>query len=202
MRKPSIFYRIKSKQGEYLSLFLISHTFGKNNYDITIKGAFQEFHYRLNDYKQKISLSDLSTLCVDTLNSPEFNVNCFGTDNADCQNMCHRILELYGNEIKNIPKYIFTRRRQVCNFFYKITFSDTVNEVECAIFPYFIAKTKIGRENIFFDSKKTEIMGGKYNLEVQIYLTKENIEYSIPFIQFVVDDKLSACLPYIEYYVQ
>lgn len=94
-----------------------------------------------------------------------------------------------------------THESQVCHLF-SITFSDTVNEVEYAIFPYFIAKTKTGRENIFFDSKKTEIMGGKYNLEVQIYLSKEHIKYTIPFIQFIVDDKLSACLPYIEYYVQ
>lgn len=81
-------------------MLLISHTFGNNNYDITIKGAFQEFHYKINDYKQTISVSDLNTLCVNTLNTPEFNVNCYGSDNDDCQNMCHRILELYGNEKK------------------------------------------------------------------------------------------------------
>lgn len=82
-----------------------------------------------------------------------------------------------------------------------ITFSDIDKEVEIAIFPYFIAKTRNGRENIFFDSNRSELMGGKYNLELIINMTKENIEYRIPFVQFVVDDVLSMCIPYIEYYL-
>lgn len=63
-----------------------------------------------------------------------------------------------------------------------------------------MAKTKHGRENIYFDSSKTEIMGRKYNLEIQIYIDEANIEYTIPIIQFVVDDAISLCLPYIENY--
>jgi len=44
-------------------------------------------------------------------------------------------------------------------------------------------------------------MGGKYTLEVQLYTTNENsIEYKIDFIQFIVDDITSLCLPEMEYF--
>lgn len=67
------------------------------------------------------------------------------------------------------------------------------------ILPYFITKTKERRKNIYFDaSNKKDIMGGKYDLEVELYTIKDNIEYRIPFIQFVVDDILTMCLEYIE----
>lgn len=99
IRRPSIFYRIKSKQGQYLSLLLISNTFGNNNYNIIIKGAFQEFRYKLDDFKQRVQVSALSTLCLNILNTQEFNINnCNGSDNDDCQNMCDLIPKLYGNE--------------------------------------------------------------------------------------------------------
>lgn len=76
--------------------------------------------------------------------------------------------------------------------------SETNKEVEIAILSYFITKTKERRKNIYFDSTKRDIMGGKYDLEVQLYTNKKNIEYRIPFIQFVVDDILAMCLEYIE----
>lgn len=197
IRRPSIFYRIKSKQGEYLSLLLISDTFGDNSYNIIIKGAFQEFRYILDDYRQKINVSDLSTLCLDTLDTQEFNINkCNSSRNDDCQNMCYLIPKLYGNEVKNICTYI-----EIVIYCLPITFTDINKEVEIAIFPYFIAKTRSGRENIFFDSNRSELMGGKYNLELKINIIKGNIEYRIPFIQFVIDDALSACIEYIEHYL-
>jgi len=48
---------------------------------------------------------------------------------------------------------------------------------------------------------KTNRMGGKYTLEVQLYTKNEDsIEYKINFIQFIVDDVLSFCLPFMEYF--
>lgn len=38
-------------------------------------------------------------------------------------------------------------------------------------------------------------MGRKYKLEIQIYTSENNIEYTISITQFVVDDELSVCLP-------
>jgi len=44
-------------------------------------------------------------------------------------------------------------------------------------------------------------MGGKYTLEVQLYTKNENIiEYKINFIQFIVDDIMSICLPLMGYF--
>lgn len=103
MRRPSIFYRIKSKQGEFLHLLLIAESFGEKNYYITIKGSLPEFNFMINDLKQRISVSSLSKLCVKELNSEEFKVNnCDGPDNENCQNMCDLIPKLYGNETKTL----------------------------------------------------------------------------------------------------
>jgi len=44
-------------------------------------------------------------------------------------------------------------------------------------------------------------MGGKYTLEVQLYTKNEDsIEYKINFIQFIVYDIMSLCLPVMEYF--
>lgn len=92
---------MKSKQGEYLSLLLVSETFGNNDYIINIKGTLQEFRYKLNDILQKTKISDLANLCLITLNSEAFKVNnCNGDDNDDCQNMCDILPNIYGNENK------------------------------------------------------------------------------------------------------
>lgn len=81
-------------------------------------------------------------------------------------------------------------------------FSGYDKEVEIALIgPYFNTKTKLRREDVYFDSHNKNRIGGKYYLEVQ-FLNNENgiIEYKIPLIQFIVDDELSVCLPFIEYY--
>lgn len=84
-------------------MLLVAETFGKKNYDVTVKGPLQEFHFMINDLKQRISLSSLSILCLKTLNSKEYKVNnCDGPDNENCQNTCDLIPKLYGNEIKII----------------------------------------------------------------------------------------------------
>lgn len=77
---------------------LIANTFGNVNYNITIKGTLNNFHYKLNDYKKKMKISDAINLCSTKLDSEEFKVtNCYGPDNYYCQNMCNFIPKLYGN---------------------------------------------------------------------------------------------------------
>ncbi|KAE9537343.1 hypothetical protein AGLY_006366, partial [Aphis glycines] len=175
IRKLSLFYRIKSKHGEELHILLIANTFGNVNYNITIKGTLSNFRYKLNDYKKKIKISDAINLCSTKLNSEEFKVtNCNGPDNYYCQNMCNFIPKLYGHD----------------------------SEVEIALIgPYFNTKTSLRREDIYYDLYNSTRMGGKYTLEVQLYTTNENsIEYKIDFIQFIVDDITSLCLPEMEYF--
>jgi len=196
LRRPSLFYRIKSKHGEELHLLLVSNTFGDDNYNVIIKGTLNNFRYKLNDFKKKISISDAIKLCSTKLDSEEFKVtSCYGPDNNDCQNMCDFISKLYGNE-KTIAKIEKTINK------HKIQFSGYANEVEIALIgPYFNSKTLLRREDIYYDMTNTNRMGGKYTLQVQLYTTNENsIEYKIDFIQFIVDDITSVCLPFMKYF--
>lgn len=63
---------------------------------------------------------------------------------------------------------------------------------------YFITKTEIGKEDVFIDVNNKERMGMKYNLEVQLISTDEDeVKYIIPFIQFVVDNSVTVCLPFV-----
>lgn len=81
-------------------------------------------------------------------------------------------------------------------------FSGEKNKVEIALIgPFFNTKTTIRRENVYFDFDRTERMGGRYNLEVQLYPTnnENSVEYRLPMIQFIVDDELSTCTPFLEY---
>lgn len=92
MKRPSLFYRIKSIQGEELNILLVADTFGNKNYDLVVKGVIQDFRYDLSNLRQKMKVSNLLTFC-----SEKFKVNgCNGPDNEDCQNMCNFIPKLYG----------------------------------------------------------------------------------------------------------
>lgn len=55
---------------------------------------------------------------------------------------------------------------------------------------YYLIKNNYKRDFEHFGSSK-RIMGNKYNLRVDISVG--TIKYTIPFIQFVVDDQLSVC---------
>lgn len=97
IRRLSIYYRIKTKEKDELRVLLVSDSFGNKNYSVIIKGVMQDFRFELNDFKKKIQVADVITLCSNELNSEEFKVNdCKGPDNDDCQNMCNFIPKLYG----------------------------------------------------------------------------------------------------------
>lgn len=81
-----------------------------------------------------------------------------------------------------------------------IIFSASIDEVELAIIPYFIAKDVHEIEDIYFDLSHDDRMGSKHNLEIQIYTPEDKIEYTILFTQFVVDDELTVCLPKFKTY--
>lgn len=99
IRRPSIYYRIKTTQGEELHLLLVSDTFGDKKYEVIVEAVVQQFHYRLDDLKKKIKVPDLVKLCSEKLSSKEFTVNkCNGPDNDECQDMCNFIPKIYGNE--------------------------------------------------------------------------------------------------------
>lgn len=103
MKRPSIFYRIKSKQGEELYLLIVTETFGEDDYNVIINGALQLFRFNLKSFKKKMQVSHAVKLCSKKLSSEDFIVNkCNGPDNKDCQNMCDFILKLYGNINKNV----------------------------------------------------------------------------------------------------
>lgn len=64
--------------------------------------------------------------------------------------------------------------------------------------PYFSTKTEIGKEDIFIDVNNKNRMGIKYHLELNLMSVDEDkIKYIIPFIQFIIDNSASMCLPFL-----
>jgi hypothetical protein len=101
MTRPSIYYRIKSKQGQVLYMLIVSDTFGNDTYDVHIKGVLTTFRFKLNNHRNRMKVSDAVKLCLNKLDSESFKTNnCNGPDNDDCQNMCNFIPRTYGNKIK------------------------------------------------------------------------------------------------------
>lgn len=98
MKRPSLFYRIKTIHGEELRLLIVSDTFGDNSYTVIIRGTIQNFRFKLNNFKKRIKMLDLIEFCSKELDSEQFKVNsCHEPDNDNCQNMCGLIPKLYGN---------------------------------------------------------------------------------------------------------
>jgi len=101
MKRPSIFYRIKTIHGEELRLLIVSDTFGDSSYTVIVKGTIQNFRFKLNNFKKRIKLSDSIKFCSKELNSELLKVNsCHGPDNDNCQNMCDLLPKLYGDRKK------------------------------------------------------------------------------------------------------
>lgn len=102
IKRPSIFYRIKTDVGEELKIMLVSETFGNNNYDVIINGVFDFRFTQLKEFVNKARVPELIQQCNAKMDSKYFKVNtCGGADNADCQNMCNYIDKLYGK--RNLP---------------------------------------------------------------------------------------------------
>lgn len=59
-----------------------------------------------------------------------------------------------------------------------------------------MAKTENNADHeVYFKSSKENRMGIRHNLDVQIFVNEDEIEYNYKIVQFVVDDELSVCLP-------
>lgn len=90
--------------------------------------------------------------------------------------------------------------------FLLIQFSGDDTEVDIALIgPYFLSKSKLGRDPKYFnpdDGRSIEakyIMGDKYVLEVRFESKTYNaMVHEISYIQFLVTDELDLCLPFIE----
>lgn len=101
MKRPSIYYRIKSKQGQVLYLLIVSETFGNDTYNVYLNGVITSFRFNLDNFKNRMKVSDAVKFCSNKLDSEVFKTNnCNGPDNDDCQNMCNFIPRTYGNKTK------------------------------------------------------------------------------------------------------
>lgn len=81
-------------------------------------------------------------------------------------------------------------------------FSADDTDIQYGYVDYFISKhNSKGIDRIYADPHNITRIGIKYNIDVQIYVKKDKIEYRYSTFQYVVDDKLSACLPslFVEY---
>lgn len=102
MKTPSIYYRIKSKQGEMLYMLVVAETFGDDTFDVLISGVLSNFHFNLDDFRKRMKVSDAVEVCSNKMNSEMFKINnCNGPDTDNCQNMCNFIPKIYGNKIKH-----------------------------------------------------------------------------------------------------
>lgn len=64
--------------------------------------------------------------------------------------------------------------------------------------PFYILKTNARKEDIFIDVKNEKRIGMKYKMELHLlFMGAERIDYTLPLIQFIVDNEATICLPFI-----